>query len=184
MARLFVAVDLPHERAASLQELQDSDLNARWTPADQFHVTVRFLGEVDDQRAKQFESRLEDIDLPSFQLGGQGLDVFPSTRKPRVLVAHVNEEPGLMALQESVDDLAVEMGFDEDDRPFNPHITIARLKVTSPQEIRAFLKRHTGFGIDPFVAAGFRLYESSTGSEGAVHTLVREYELRHASAGM
>lgn len=182
MARLFVAVDLPSDHVAAFRTLHDPNLQARWTLPDQYHVTLRFLGDVDEHRIEQLKAGLEDIDLPSFQLGGEGLDVFPSKRKPRVLVAHVNEAPGLMALQVSVDDLAVKMGFDEDPKPFNPHVTLGRLKKATPREVRSFLKRHADFSIDPFVATEFRLYESNLGSDGSVHTVLREYGLRQAWA--
>lgn len=182
MARLFVAVDLPPGHSAAFQKLQDPDLQARWTPPDQYHVTLRFLGDVDEQRTEQLTSRLADIDLPSFQLGGEGLDVFPSKQRPHVLVAHVNEEPGLMALQEFVDDLAVEMGFAEDPKPFNPHVTLGRVKKAAPREVRAFLKKHADFSIDPFVATEYRLYESTLSPDGSAHTVLREYGLRRAAA--
>lgn len=184
MARLFVAVDLPSGHAAAFQRLHHPDLQARWTPPNQYHVTLRFLGDADDHRTEQLKSRLEDIDLPSFQLGGEGLGVFPSKRKPRVLVAHVNEEPGLMALQEFVDDLAVETGFGEDPKPFNPHVTLGRLTKATPRVVRSFLKQHADFSIDPFVATEFRLYESNLESDGSVHTVLREYGLRRAADGV
>ncbi len=183
MPRLFVAVDLPAERAAALKTLRDPDLKARWTASDQYHVTLRFLGDADERRTEQLQTRLEDIDLPSFQLGGEGLNVFPSKRKPRVLIAHVNEEPGLMTLQDLVDEAIVEMGFDEDPKPFNPHVTLGRLQKASPRDVRRYLNKHGAFSIDPFVATDFRLYASVLEEDGAVHTLLRTYRLRSASAG-
>lgn len=178
MPRLFVAVDLPPECTAKLQTLQTSDLDARWTAPDQYHITLRFVGDADTDQTEQIRSRLEDIDLPSFQIGGEGLDVFPSMRKPRVLVVHVNEEPGLMTLQERIDEIVVTMGFDEERNPFNPHITIGRLKNSSPRDVRTYLHRHREYKIEPFTAEQFRLYESKLGSDGAVHRVLQHYSLR------
>ncbi len=178
MPRLFVAVDLPSDYPARLQTLQASDLAARWTAPDQYHITLRFVGDADADQTAQIRSRLEDIDLPSFQIGGEGLGVFPSVRKPRVLVVHINEEPGLMALQERVDDIIVTMGFDEERNPFNPHITIARLKDAAPRDVRTYLQERGEFKIEPFITERFRLYESELGSEGAVHNVLQEYPLR------
>lgn len=182
MPRLFVAVDLPAGHAAALQQLQDPDLKARWVPPEQYHVTLRFLGDADEDRAQRLRVELESIDLPSFQMGGEGLDVFPSKRKPRVLVVHINEEPGLMTLQQQIDDLVTGMGFDEQKNPFNPHVTIARLQKATPREVRSYLSQHPEFKIEAFSAERFRLYESELGADGAVHNVLQEYPLRSGAS--
>lgn len=181
MARLFIAVDLPAGHASAFQRLCDPDLHARWVPTEQYHVTLRFLGDADVDLEEKLRSELESIDLPSFKLGGEGLDAFPSRRKPRVLVAHVNEEPGLMTLQQQIDDIVIGTGFDEQRNPFNPHVTFARLQKTTPREVRAYLSRHADFKIEAFSAERFRLYESELEADGAVHNVVQEYPLRTAS---
>jgi 2'-5' RNA ligase len=182
MPRLFVAVDLPAGHAAAFQQLGHPDLQARWLPPEQYHVTLRFLGDVDEDRSQKLRVELESIDLPSFQMGGEGLDVFPSRRKPRVLVAHVNEEPGLMTLQQQINDLVTGMGFDEQRNPFNPHVTIARLQKATPREVRTYLNQHPEFKIEAFSAERFRLYESELGADGAVHNVLHEYLLRSSSS--
>lgn len=181
MSRLFIAVDLPDDRSSGLQNLQDDALSARWTSPEQYHLTLRFLGDTEDPQAEALQERLTEIDLPSFLLGGEGLGVFPSVRKPRVLVARMNEEPGLAALQSRIADITTEIGFKEERKPFNPHVTVARLARVSSQEVRSYLKNHDGFSIEPFVVDEFRLYESQLGSAGAVHTVVQSYRLRTAS---
>ncbi len=183
MPRLFIAVDLPDDRCRNLQRLRNDDLPARWTPPDQYHVTLRFLGDVGDEAASALQNRLEEIDLPSFLLGGERLGVFPSRRKPRVLVAHMSEDPGLMALQSQISNLTHDLGFEEDHKPFNPHITVARLKNAAPQEVRRYLREHELFTIEPFAVEAFRLYESRLGPDGAEHAILKEYGLRTASAG-
>lgn len=178
MPRLFVAVDLPSDHAAALQQLHDPDLPARWVPQEQYHVTLRFLGDVNEERTRRLRNELESIDLPAFQLGGEGLDAFPSRRRPRVLVAHVNEEPGLMTLQQQIDHIATAMGFDEERNPFNPHVTFARLQKDATRDVRAYLNRHSTFKIEPFSAEEFLLYQSELGPDGAVHSVLQQYPLR------
>lgn len=182
MPRLFIAIDLPSDRHVALSSLRDENLAARWTSPEQYHLTVRFLGDVDDETTQELKERLEGIDLPSFLLAGEQIGVFPSRRKPRVLVAHVNEEAGLMALHSELNDATREMGFADDRKPFNPHITVARFKSASPREVRTYLKEHDRFSIEPFAVESFRLYKSELGSEGAVHTVLQEYPLRTAAA--
>lgn len=181
MPRLFIAVDLPEDRTTAFRSLQSDDLSARWTPPEQYHLTLRFLGDVEADAASELESRLESIDVPSFLLGGERLGVFPSIRKPRVLVAHISGEPGLMALQAEISDLTLELGFPDDRKPFNPHITVARLKGAAPRRVRAYLKVHEGFAVEPFAVKAFRLYESRLGPEGATHEVLQEYPLRTAA---
>lgn len=181
MPRLFIAIDLPEARSSGLRDLQDDALSARWTSPEQYHLTLRFLGETEDLQTRTLQERLTRIDLPSFLLGGEGLGVFPSIRKPRVLVARMSEEPGLMALQAEITDVATELGFKEERKPFNPHVTVARLAKASSREVRGYLKKHEGFGIEPFVVSEFRLYESQLGPAGAIHSIVQNYRLRTAS---
>lgn len=180
MQRLFIAIDLPDERIDGLRDLRDDTLEAKWTPSDQYHITLRFLGDTDEVKTQELQERLSDVDLPSFLIGGEGLDVFPSIRKPRVLVAKIGEDPGLMALQRDVADTARELGFDEDRKPFNPHVTVARLKSAAPRSVRRYLKSRHDFSIAPFVVDSFRLYESRLGGSGAVHRVLHRYALRTA----
>ena len=180
MPRLFVAIDLPDDRSLQLRDLHDDALSARWTSPEQYHLTLRFLGDAEASQADALRERLGEIDLPSFLLGGEGVGVFPSIRKPRVLVARISEDPGLMALQVQVDDLASELDFKEDRKSFNPHVTVARFSRTSPQQVRGYLKNHGEFRIEPFVVNEFRLYESELSPEGAIHRVIQSYPLRTA----
>ena len=181
MPRLFIAIDLPTDRSSSLRELREDALPARWTPPEQYHVTLRFLGDTENSQAETLKNELEAIDLPSFLLGGHGLGVFPSIRKPHVLVARIHEDPGLMVLQSRTDVIATGLGLNEERKPFNPHITVARFAKASSREVRGYLKMHQGFSLEPFFVREFRLYESRLGSEGAVHTVLQHYPLRTAS---
>lgn len=180
MPRLFIAIDLPEDRRDELRHLRTDDLPARWSPEEQFHLTLRFLGNTSDADTARLERRLDDIEAPSFLVGLHGLGVFPSRRKPRVLVALAREAPELMTLQDRIAKLTAELGFEADRKPFNPHITVARFKKATPREVRGYLKLHEGFSLEPFHVGSFRLYESRLGPQGANHVVLREYHLRSA----
>lgn len=181
MPRLFIAIDLPDDRIDRLRELRDETLDARWTPPDQYHITLRFLGDTNEAKARELRERLSGLDLPPFPIGGEGLGVFPSIRKPRVLVASVNEDPRLLALHGSIARVARELGFEEERKPFNPHVTLARLKNEAPRSVRRYMKSRHNFRIAPFVVDAFRLYESRLGAAGAEHEVLQHYPLRRAS---
>lgn len=178
MPRLFIAIDLPEDRRDELRHLRTDALPGRWTPEDQFHITLRFLGDTSDADTARLGQRLADIKAPPFRLGADTLGVFPSKRKPRVLVAHVNATPELITLQLQISNLTADLGFKADRKPFSPHLTLARLKQAAPREVRGYLKEHEGFSLDPFLVESFRLYESRLGAQGAVHEVLREYPLR------
>lgn len=180
MPRLFIAIDLPDDRRNGLLDLHDDELPARWNPPDQYHLTLRFLGDVDDAETGRLQEQLSLIDHPPFSIEGQGLNVFPSIRKPRVLVARIDEAPGLVALYGLVSSVASDLGFDPQRKPFNPHVTVARLKNATPRAVRSYLKEHSGFEIEPFRVDEFFLYASRLTPDGALHDVLQRYPLRTA----
>lgn len=177
MPRLFIAVDLPEEQAAALQALKEEKLNARWTPQEQYHITLRFIGDVDDATASQIAAALREITLQGFELRGEGLDVFPSRRRPRVLVAAIDDHPRLHRLKEETDRVVNRFVEEENSKTFHPHVTFGRLKRGRPQDIRSYLKDRASFRLDPFPIREFRLYRSDLGAGGAVHTVLESYPL-------
>lgn len=177
MPRLFAAVDIGPGQAAALEQLRDETLKARWTPPDQFHLTLRFLGDVEEDTSDQLIEVLAEAKVEPFELGGDGLDVFPSRRRPRVLVARIDRHPQLMRLQQQIDRRVLGLGIPEDRRSFNPHVTLARLKGAGPQEVREFMKQHADFRLGAFRVDRFHLYRSDLGPNGAVHTVLETYRL-------
>src|SRR5690606_13785545 len=113
MPRLFVAIDLDPEQASSLASLRDDSLNARWMPEHQYHLTLRFVGEANDEIADRLAGALTEIRGAAFELSSIGVDVFPSRRRPRVLVVRVAPNPELIRIQTSIDQLVVDLGMPE-----------------------------------------------------------------------
>jgi 2'-5' RNA ligase len=170
MPRLFVALDLPEDRRALLEALQTDALSARWTPPEQYHLTLRFVGDVPDQQAEAVAQALAPVPVAPFSLQSPGLGVFPSRRKPRVLFADIQRVEALMTLQHRIDEALLSAGVDRADKPFHPHITVARLKRARPQTVRDYLRERQDFRLAPFPVTEFVLYQSDLTSEGAIHT--------------
>ncbi|MEX0822228.1 MAG: RNA 2',3'-cyclic phosphodiesterase [Rhodothermales bacterium] len=177
MPRLFVAIDIPSEHAAALTGLQDEQLAARWTPASQLHCTLRYVGEVEDEVAGRLRDGLRQIERPTLTLATAGLDVFPSRRRPRVIVARLRDHPVLTRLRVDVETIVTDQGFDPDQKPFHPHVTIARPKGATPRDVRRYLKTHTDLPLQTFDVNAFHLYRSDLRASGALHTVVETYEL-------
>lgn len=177
MPRLFVAIDLPEHRRAALEALQTDALSARWTPPEHYHLTLRFIGDVSGQQDEAVERALAPVASPPFEVQSPGLGVFPSRRKPRVLFADIDRAAPLMTLHHRIDAALLSAGVDRADKPFHPHVTIARLKRARPQFVRRYLKEHQDFQFAPFPVTEFVLYQSELTSDGAIHTPRATYAL-------
>jgi 2'-5' RNA ligase len=175
MPRLFVAIDLPASTSQRLAALNDADLTVRWTPVHQYHLTLRFIGDVEDTTAQALTDSLATIPPPRLSLDGTGLGVFPSQRKPRVLFANVEPTPLLMALQEQIETAVQRSGLAPAPRPFHPHITLGRVKGATPGAVRRYRQQHENFQLGPVEAGSFVLYESRLSPTGAEHLPVATY---------
>ena len=177
MPRLFVGIDLPEAHKARLAGLRDDALPGRWTPSSKYHLTLRFIGEVDEHRAAMVEQALADCRAEAFSLQGRGMGVFPSQRRPRVLFAAIDATPVLFALQQQVEQALRDIGLEAEPKPFRPHVTLARLRQAEAQAVRTFLDAHQAFTLAPFQVDQFHLYESVLRREGALHTSRASYGL-------
>ena len=160
-----------------LTGLREDALPGRWTPTQKFHLTLRFIGEVDEDRVAPVEQALAGFQGEAFSLQGRGLGVFPSPRRPRVLFAALAPAPVLLELQTQVEQALHAIGLGEDPKPFRPHVTLARLRRVDAHTVRAFLGKHQAFTLDPFEVDRYYLYESVLRREGALHIKRDTYKL-------
>lgn len=132
--RCFLAVPVdPHVREAvtALRLRVQSSVSAlRWENPAKLHMTLKFLGSIDPGRIGPLVMEIGEIARyhSSFDIIYEGLGVFPSMDRPRVLWVGVRDSRSIVELQNDVNRAAVSAGFAEDDRPFHPHLTIARIK--------------------------------------------------------
>ena len=168
--RLFTAIDIPDTLRSALTELQDDDaLPSQWSDPDQFHITLRFIGEVSKAQAVQYEEALADVHAGPVHCDPYGLDVLPSRRSPRVLMLGLERTDSMMELYEAVSDALEVEGLDPEDRKYRPHVTIARLEDVKPNEVHEFLRAHEDITFPAYEAERFVLYESTLRPDGAIH---------------
>lgn len=180
MPRLFTALDLPSRSVDALRAFrEDANLpvTARWTPADNYHITLRFIGEVDDEQADSIERALTAVHPPSFRVIPLGVGVLPSRRKPRVLTVRIEPAESLRTLYEALQNALAAADVPPEERTFRPHITLARLQDVQPERLYAALKELDGPSLTPFSADEYLLYESTLTPEGAVHTIRSRFPL-------
>jgi len=179
MPRLFIALPVPEEIADELTTLQSGVPDARWVPAENFHVTLCFAGEVQGGVMKDLEEELSDIAGPQFTLAVAGVEQFSTGKQPKALVALVAKNDRLDWLQQKVSTVARNCGVEIDRRKFRPHVTLARFSngAETGHHIAQFMAGHSTFQAGPWVADHFALYSSRRSSGGAVYREEAAYDL-------
>jgi 2'-5' RNA ligase len=142
--RCFVAVELPEALkepiASRTEKLRKSGADARWVRAENFHLTLKFLGSVPEEMLPELREALAGATRPHarFRLGFRGAGVFPSRKRPRVVWVGTHDSERLVDLQRDVEAAMEALGFEAEKRPYSAHLTIGRLKS---QKRRDFLLR-------------------------------------------
>lgn len=179
--RLFVAIDLPDPVKDHLVSLKADIPTARWSDRHQMHLTLFFIGET--ERIAEVRAALAAVEAPPFELSLSGVGRFPASDRqpPRVLWAGVDVSPALAALHRQITNTLTALGFAADERPFSPHITLARLKASRPlPAASAFLNEQRGLQVGPAAVTEFVLFSSTLSPQGARYTRQAVYALNQA----
>lgn len=182
--RTFIAIDLDPELKKALQDLvlklKRTGADIRWVNFHGMHLTLKFLGEVGQDKLPAVENVLKEAAAASsrFPLVLMGTGTFPGGKSPRVIWAGFKEDPALLSLQKAVEDGLEREGFPREEREFHPHMTLGRVK--SPSRVREALVelekyRETSFG--EMTARKVTLFESVLKPQGAEYRAVSEFEL-------
>lgn len=169
MIRLFVALTLPENVRQGLSFLCGGVPGARWQRPDQMHLTLRFIGEIDEGTAGDVVEALESVAMDPFPLAVQGVGAFGEKRRSHVLWAGLKPEPELLRLQAKIETALIRVGLEPERRKYQPHVTLARLNQTSEAKVVEFLSAHGGFSLPPFMVEGFTLYSSFRSHGGAIY---------------
>jgi 2'-5' RNA ligase len=180
--RLFIAIELPDDVKQALGRLWTDIPGARRVPTEQVHLTLAFLGEVDEANLERLTGELTRIRVPEFRLCFSGTGCFPDRRRPRVVWIGLEPHPRLKHLAAVVHEAVLACDIPQEERPFSPHITLARFKQSSPRECAAFLDQHKMPKLPPLRVREFTLFQSRLTPQGALHTPVRNFPL--ADAGL
>ncbi|MEF2071541.1 RNA 2',3'-cyclic phosphodiesterase [Consotaella aegiceratis] len=181
MPRLFTAVEIPRDAALSLSFLRGGLPSARWIEPENYHLTLRFIGDIEARLADEVVAALDRVERPSFTLALRGVEVFGS-KKPHSLYAGVEPSPALDALQADIDRTLRRLGVASDQRKFTPHVTIARLKQPKPEELARYLAGRGNFRTAPFTVTRFGLFSSKDSVGGGPYILEEAYPLTAARA--
>ena len=175
--RLFIGIELPKELCERLRGIGAGIPGARWVAPENLHLTLRFLGEVETPMLPEIDPALAAIRAEAFELTLSSVDIFGSTRKPRLLVANVERHENLRHLRDKVESAVVRLGFDPEERRFTPHVTLARFRNAHYSHIHRFLEANGMFHTAPFAVDRFVLFSSLLTKAGAVYGREAQYPL-------
>ena len=175
--RLFVAVSLPEDVRARLAGVSNGLPGARWVKPDNLHLTLRFLGELDNADAADVDDALAQIRAPGFDLVLNGLGHFGEGKRLRALWVGVDANAELMRLQEKIEQALIRAGLPAETRKFKPHVTLARFKSNPGTRLRDYLAEHNLVRAGPVPVTDFHLYSSFHSAEGAIHRIEASYPL-------
>ncbi len=183
--RAFVAVNissaLQDACAALLKRVQHLPAQVKWVRPESIHITLKFLGNVPEAQLPQIKTALQQAiqGQKCFELTSNGIGGFPSLQRPRVIWVGLNNKTlaPLKSLQQRVEQELTKLGFEPENRPFTPHLTLGRVKSSrNIQSVVEVLQRH------PFPTISFPVHEiilmrSELRRDGARYTPIERFAL-------
>ncbi len=176
MPRLFIALEIPADVATKLTLHRGGVSGARWIDPPDYHVTLRFLGDVDRRMANDVDHMLSDLSAYPFEVTLDALGSFGGD-KPRALFARVAPSKALTDLQTDIERQMRRIGLPAEGRKFVPHVTLARLRDTTPVELAHFLSLHPIIRPITFTARRVALMSSRDSIGGGPYVLEAAYPL-------
>ncbi len=196
--RIFIGIDLdPKVRARIerfLEGVEGFALDARWVRPESLHITLKFIGEQTPEQVEAITEHLRRLEGNAFEIRAAGYGFFPTTKAPRVFWIGIHAGQQLAELAESIDLATAELGVPREDRPYSPHLTLARAgagrrsgspkwrKDDGPNAKFAVLeKRLTAMGELDFgtmTAREFILYQSQLSPAGSRYTKLQRFPMK------
>jgi 2'-5' RNA ligase len=176
MIRLFTGLEVPPEVAQALSQLRGGLPGARWVDPENYHVTLRYIGDVDGAVAREVAFVLGRVRRTPFELRLEGLSSFGGNR-PRAVVAVVAPTPQLLELQAEHERLLQRVGLEANGRKFTPHVTLARLRDSSSRQVADYLALRGYFPAASFSVDRFVLFSSKASVGGGPYLVEAAYPL-------
>ena len=189
MKRCFIAVDLPDETRTRLVRLQQglrrlpraAARRLRISPTTNLHVTVQFLGATPEDQVDAIVAALRAVACrhPPITATLSGVGAFPNPDRPRVLFAAVGAgHQGLVTLARDVEHACAALGFPGEDRPYEPHVTLAKAEAPRASgPLTDWLTAHGDEALGPVDGRTLTLYESALGPQGSIYTALARLSL-------
>jgi len=178
--RIFLAIDLPQQVVEKLSTIQSFLSVGRPVDAENFHLTLAFLGEQQEELIEEIHHSLQLLSVRQFELELSGIDTFGGN-EPNILYAGVTKSEALASLQKKIRGALHASGLQLNRSRFHPHVTLARfkrgLRHNEMERLHSFLLRHIDFKLYAFTVGHFSLYRSTLRRDGAIHEELSRYYL-------
>jgi 2'-5' RNA ligase len=176
MPRLFTGIEIPAQIGQGLSMLRGGLPGARWIDPENYHMTLRFIGDVDGDVGREVMQLLGRIRRPAFEIMLDRLDQFGG-RRPRAVFAGAGPNPLLSELQAEHERLLQRIGLPPESRKFSPHVTLARLRDSSAHQVADYLSSRGSFRSPPFPITRFVLFSSRASTGGGPYVVEAVYPL-------
>ena len=176
MPRLFTGLQIPSDVATGLALLQGGLPGARWIERENLHLTLRFIGEISGPAADDLFRQLDLLSFPPIELQLKGLGHFGGNR-PHSLHVKALLNPQLSALQQAHERLCQSIGLEPETRNYTPHVTIARLRGTSPGAVSQYFTDNNLHHSRLFTVAQFAVFSARPSHGGGPYAVEQLYDL-------
>jgi len=176
MPRLFTGLEIPREVAEALALLRGGLPGARWIDPENYHVTLRFIGDIDDATAREVAFMLGQIKRRGFALRFDGVSSFGG-RRPRAVIAAIASVPPLVELQAEHERIMQRIGLEPEGRKFSPHVTLARLRDSSSRQVADYLAARGPLNFLSLPVVRFVLFSSRSSVGGGPYVVEAAYPL-------
>ncbi|HRJ70028.1 MAG TPA: RNA 2',3'-cyclic phosphodiesterase [Beijerinckiaceae bacterium] len=174
MPRLFTGIEVPPDIAGTLAALRGGLPGARWSEPSDYHITLRFIGDVDRHTASEIAESLDELQVDPPEIRLTGLDTFGGAR-PHVVFAAIDNSRPLNELQGDHERLIRRAGLAPERRKYTPHVTLARLRSSSVLDVADFLSTRGGFRAMSFRPRRFVLYSAREKVGGGPYVVEAAY---------
>jgi RNA 2',3'-cyclic 3'-phosphodiesterase len=179
--RLFIAIEIPESIrtafAALLKDFRALAPQLKWVRPENLHVTLKFLGETESQKLGPLQNVLSGVrSAEPANLEFRGLGFFPNEKRPRVFWAGMEASANLKSLAVDIDQAVHKLGFNLEERPYAPHLTLARISLPIiPPKLRKGIEEKSGLAFGSLTTREFHLIESKLKPTGAEYTTVQSF---------
>lgn len=193
--RLFIALDIDDQIRQRigrfLEGVSGFSPDARWVRLESLHVTLKFIGEKPPDIIPSLQKALNNVSLPPFDLTFSGMGFFPTPKSPRVFWIGIQAPPELQKLAAAIDNTTAQFDISKEDRPFRPHLTLARKsggsgsprKQKDDRPTRVFQRLQEKLATMPapefgtMTAREYFLYQSQLSRNGSRYTKLHSFQL-------
>ena len=182
LMRLFTALDISDEARSALVALirqLEPEAPFRWSKPSNLHITTKFIGQWEESDRHKLSRALAGMPKPGpIPIGVRGIGWFPNPHSPRVLFAGIQSGPELAELHRQTDAACQSIGIPGEEKPFNPHLTLARVPSKQGlQDVRQRIAQLPEAEFGQFTATAFHLYESVPKAGGSEYIKLEEFPL-------